>query len=516
MVPACARCNYSRGAKYGNSKPRAPRKPREPKTFFSGETSTPDTRLDSLSFDSDTPTGHDRPRLFAMQADCDGSFAGEVATFARTHLGMELMPWQMVALDAQLSHKAGRLAHRVSLVSVARQNGKTTAMKALLGWWLTSRAASHGKQTVLSVANKLILAERIFGELAPILIDKFGASAKWSSGRMSLTMPDGSSWLVIAANASAGHGYSPDLIVIDELFDISTETVDQGLMPGQRARPQPLLSMWSTAGTEASQAMIRWREQGIRAIEKPDTSMCFAEWSPPPGSSEEEPTTWGWANPALGHTLTAETLRIELESPNREAFLRAAMNTWVTSEQSWMPARLWNNYAKTSVETSGGYLAVESRTDESRYFAVRGVNVSGIVNISFGIELRSMDQLWEWIGQELDRTPRPKPLIAASLSHTMPSSIERHAILVGRKELATMTRNVRALIGEGKVIHDGHSHLTDHVTRAVGIETGSGFTLSALKSPGPIELARCFVWAAGFASRPERARSRPAMGFSPR
>jgi hypothetical protein len=37
-------------------------------------------------------------------------------------------------------------------------------------------------------------------------------------------------------------------------------------------------------------------------------SLYFAEWSLPPGVSLEDRRYWGWANPALGTTITMKAL----------------------------------------------------------------------------------------------------------------------------------------------------------------------------------------------------------------
>ncbi len=126
----------------------------------------------------------------------------------------------------------------------------------------------------------------------------------WAYGRNSIKVGD-SRWYVKAARPSSGHGMSVDLIIADEVFGIDSETLDIGLLPTQRARPNPLCSMWSTAGTEDSIAMLRWREQGIRAIDSGEvtTSVYLAEYSPPPDLDPMSEAAWEYANPALGHTL---------------------------------------------------------------------------------------------------------------------------------------------------------------------------------------------------------------------
>jgi hypothetical protein len=66
--------------------------------------------------------------LETIVADAAGSYGPDVALWASKYLNIELMPWQRRVLDAQLSYDAnGRFLNQVSLVSVARQNGKTAA-----------------------------------------------------------------------------------------------------------------------------------------------------------------------------------------------------------------------------------------------------------------------------------------------------------------------------------------------------------------------------------------------------
>ena len=148
--------------------------------------------------------------------------------------------------------------------------------------------------------------------------------------------------------------------------------------------------------------------------------------------------------------------------------------------------------------------------------SVRAVNVDGIAHVSVAFEVRSIEEFWRRLADEIERDRTTVPLVAASLSHTMPANIERVAKLVGRRELAQMTHSTKAIITDKKLKHTNDTQLTDHVCRAVGFETGAGYTLSASKSPGPIELARAMVWAVGFASKPARQQSRPVMAFAKR
>ena len=85
------------------------------------------------------------------------------------------MDWQVHALSGQLAHdESGALLHSQSLVTTARQQGKSVALVALIGWWLTDFAELRGEpQAVLSTAHKLDRAEAVFLKLQPILTEYF-------------------------------------------------------------------------------------------------------------------------------------------------------------------------------------------------------------------------------------------------------------------------------------------------------------------------------------------------------
>lgn len=526
LVPACLSCNSSRGAKLINlergrtkratTKPKAnttkPRTKPNPQKFLGDETGHPGrSHKESLSESKDTGIGHELPRLEAMRRDTEGSFAQRAAELYHDLLGMQLMAWQLRALAGLLAFdKQGKLAHRISLVSVARQNGKTTAMQALILWWLLERPRTHGPQRVVTSAHRFEIAKVNFGVLAPLLVERFGAKAMWSHGRESIRMPDGSQWLLVASKPMAGHGLSPDLIVLDEAWAVSDEVIDGAFLPSQRARPEPLFSMWSTAGTEDSRAMQRWRDQGIAAIDQP-SQMHFAEWSPPAGSSEFDPETWRYANPALGVTIQPEQLALELDAPNRAQFLRASLNMWVSAEQAWLPPGTWPELTAPEPELKGGTVFMESRTGESRYFLLRAVRDGDGVYVKYLGERRSLRDTWAEITEMLEHDQELLAHVGAGLESSVPSALERRVQLVGRREMLSGTRFARAMIGEGRVHHCGSSVLGDHVARAVALEMGGGYTISAKASPGPVELARCVVWAVSALGREEKRRERPAV-----
>jgi phage terminase large subunit-like protein len=423
-------------------------------------------------------------------------------------MGMTLMPWQVHALSGQLAHdETGVLQFRESLVSTARQNGKSVALQALIGWWMTEGAVIRGgPQSVMSVANKLDRAEAIFPLLANILCETFGGKKLAAIGRKSVEMLDGSRWEIRAATKSL-HGGSHDLIVCDELFDIDAEVVDSALRPSQIARKSPLLSMWSTAGDQHSETMIKLRQQAIADIDKGVASLFyFAEWSMPSHLSPLDEKNFCWANPSLGTTITIDALRAVSK---KDSFLRAHLNQWITARGAWLDLGIWEKNQTDIAMPAGGILSVDSSVDDARYCGVRAVEVEGTVIVQTEFVVETEADMWTAIARVMENT-EVQLLITPTLEIHVPVNLRRRTTITGYAELTRFTSLVRSMIHEGKVKHHGESLLADHVSRAVLVKTPSGAVISSQRSPGPIELCRCMIWSVSQVSKPKQA-AKPMM-----
>jgi phage terminase large subunit-like protein len=449
--------------------------------------------------------GRDLPRLETAVPELADSDADAIGEWAKRFLGVTLMPWQRRVLHGMTVKSAdGELQHRAALVSTARQQGKTVALTALVGYWLTIRPLTHGPQTVVTTAHRLDVAVELFHRLADILETHFGAKVLRAYGRNAVEMPDGSRWLVKAATGSVGHGLSVDLVVCDEVWSISAEAIDQGLLPTMRARPDPLLAMWSTAGTEASEVMLRYRDQGIQLIDSGKAGdLYFAEWSPAPDMDPMSPAAWAYANPALGRTLKLKTLEAESRSPDRAAFLRAAVNLWVATERGWLTPGLWPELRlPDGVELPpGGVVALEQSLDESRYYGLRAVPL-GDGRTAVTVEFQA-GTIADWIAnvERLAVDPRIRFAVTPTLDIHYPAHLVGRRTSVGYRELLAWTPTVRQMLEQKRVAHTGEQLLAEHVQRAVAVRTQSSVALSSQRSPGPIELARCMVWAVALTSK---------------
>ena len=532
LVAACKPCNSSRGARYGNLKklniyetPQTininPKKNQPHTAFFSEHTAHPD-RPSSLFNGVTKPnqpglngTGQDclttqsvapyMPRLETEVCRDGHVFADGVALWALEHLGVELMDWQKHVVSGFLAHdERGDLLHRQALVSVARQNGKSLMLQSCLGYFLTEMPKLRGEPlTVITTAHRLDLAIEMFQKVAPILQDKFGAILTWAVGRNEANLPDGTRWLVRAATANSFHGLTADAVFIDELWAVSADAVSVGLMPTMRTRRSPLMLMTSTSGDSGSTEMIRWREQGLRAIdEKKIGSLYFAEYSPSNSIDPMTPSAWLLANPAIGHTLSMAVLESEAEQPNRNAFLRSSVNLFTASSNGWLQPGVWDALKTSNPMPKGGVLSIEQSQDESRYVGVRAaINDLGKIQVCLEFVKDTLQDCWQAVEAAChDQTTRL--LITSAFEMSLPPKFERRTSIVGNRELQRWTAGARAAILEKRIVHDGSILLAQHVERAVAVKNQGAVSLSSIRSAGPIELARCLVFATAMVSKP--------------
>lgn len=450
--------------------------------------------------------GRIEPRLVTPVVGATASHGSEVVRAAEVYLDVQLMDWQATVFDQMLAvDTAGDFVFREALVSTGRQNGKSVALQALAAWWLTTEATRRGApQFVLLISNKLERTMPMFKRLAQVLETRAGAKVRWANGSAAITMPDGSELKVAAAKDNV-HGFSIDLCLVDELWDVAPSVIFDALRPSMIARRNPMLAMWSTAGDQSSTAMLRLREQAIAQIDKGEPGrLYFAEWSPPAGSDHEDRRTWTWANPALGTTITWDALEAAADGVDRASFMRAHLNTWISAAQSWLPVGAWEAQHLPDPMPDGGILAIDTSVDESRYVGVRAVSgpVGVVVHCEFIVD--SEAKLWAEVERVMADTAVQLRLTPGLEVHC-PLPLRRRMEIRGYRELLTGTTIARNMICEGRVWHTGQSILAEHMNRAVAVKSQNSVALSSQRSPGPIELARCAVWAVCDASRPKAA-----------
>jgi phage terminase large subunit-like protein len=290
--------------------------------------------------------------------DCE-TYGGQVAEVA-DRLGTTLMPWQQHVMDVayEIDPSTGRLRYDEVVLTIMRQSGKTTAVRAKKVWRCTVASHRLGPQVAMYTAQTRAAArkklERDFIESLRAAQDRGSfleirnpkarptkSTRQWkaslNNGQEHLLFGRGNYLQIDAPNREAGHGDTIDDATIDEAFAHQNDDVEQAAVPAMATRKDRQLWVVSTAGDEKSYYFWPKIRDGRRAVEAGTASnVAFFEWSLPPEADIDDEDAWWEFMPALGRTIDVEFIRRELAKARRrvdengeDLFRRAYCNQWV-------------------------------------------------------------------------------------------------------------------------------------------------------------------------------------------
>ena len=277
---------------------------------------------------------------FATPADPDRPSDGPLVATIAEALGTPLMPWQRQVADVAGERlEDGSYAYPIVVVSVPRQSGKTTLVRARA----ITRCLSRSRQGVFYTAQTGKDARERWRDLvkqlqaSPI---RSVATVRQGVGAERVMFPNGSEFRVFAPVPTALHGYTPQEVHLDEAWahdQLRGEELMGAIVPAQITVRDRQLWIVSTAGTADSTFLRRWWDAGIEGA--PGVA-CFI-WAAPDGLDAYDPATWRLFHPALGYTITEADLQAAATSHTRAEFERAYCNRWTRTSVAIIPADLW-------------------------------------------------------------------------------------------------------------------------------------------------------------------------------
>ena len=276
-----------------------------------------------------------RPKFATGRVPGRESYGDEVAEFAESVLGIELMDWQRqvigVALEVQ---ESGRLFHHDTVVTVSRQQGKSVLLAVVAAWWMLRWPDQH---IMFLAQTRSAAANRLEGVARALALGGVGG-VKWfrGIGNERIEADNGSRIRVESPNIHGSHGETFDLILLDEAFSYG-EHVLQGVLPTQTALPNSSLWMVSTQGDEDSDVFNRYCSRGRDAVDDPDSSTAYFEWSMPDGCDVFDSDRFGEWMPAIGVTTEAANIMPALLAMAPGEALRAYGNVLTRSDASVFP-----------------------------------------------------------------------------------------------------------------------------------------------------------------------------------
>jgi hypothetical protein len=282
---------------------------------------------------------------YATQRTDRLSLGHEVAAIA-AQLRQPLMSWQREVADVALELLPGTKipAYREVIVTVPRQTGKSSLLACIeiqrCLRWPGAPHVAYSAQTGTDARRKLLDDQVPLLKSSPLWATV--AAVHRAGGREAVIFKNGGRIDVFASNEGAGHGRTIDLAVLDEAFDDEDDRREGAMTPAMATRPAAQLFVVSTAGSEGSAYLKRKVDTGRDAAVNGITEgTAYFEWSAEPEDDIDDPATWYRANPALGHTISEETIRHERSTMTEGSFRRMALNMWTVSEERVIPAAVW-------------------------------------------------------------------------------------------------------------------------------------------------------------------------------
>jgi hypothetical protein len=272
-----------------------------------------------------------------------GSHADDAAFLASSY-GLSPDEWQFNVLEAWLGEtRAGKWAAGRCGLAVPRQNGKNALLeiRELYGIIALGEKALHTAHEVKTARKAFVrLAsffenERAYPELAALVQE-----IRRTNGQEAIVLKNGGSVEFVARSRGSGRGYTVDLLVTDEVQELSDEQLE-ALLPTVSAAPSgnPQIIMTGTppGPNSVGEVFTRTRDLGVSGKDK---RLAWHEWSVPEGAVDvRDRNLWAATNPALGARLNLLVIEDELAAMSPEGFARERLGQWSSVSASALIGR---------------------------------------------------------------------------------------------------------------------------------------------------------------------------------
>jgi phage terminase large subunit-like protein len=264
-----------------------------------------------------------------------------------------LRDWQKEMLKHVFARdEDGGLRHRVSLLGVARKNGKSALGSIIAAFGLMdvktqgaeiySVAADRNQARIVFEDTKRMIANSELNEHVKIYRDSIFVPATNNVYR------------VLSADAPRHEGLSPTMVLFDELhaqpnrqlFDVMS------LAQGARGKTATMIAI-TTAGvkTEAASGkdtiayeLYQYGQKIVRG-EVDDPTFFMAWYEAPQDADHRLKDTWLLANPGFGDICAASDFESAVKRTPESEFRTKRCNQWVSSQSAWLPAGAWDELA---------------------------------------------------------------------------------------------------------------------------------------------------------------------------
>jgi phage terminase large subunit-like protein len=286
---------------------------------------------------------------------------------------------------------------RRALLSMARKNGKTGLIAAIVLVHLVGPEANYG-QEIYSAANDREQAGIIYRQCAGMVEMDEGLRAlvRPIESRKRLVCDHfGSFYCALSSDARTKHGLNPAVWIYDELAQAQKQDLYEALDTSQGAQAEPLGIVISTQAVSPLSLMSDLVDDGLKQAALPeeerDPTRVAAIYAVPKDADPFDESLWHLANPALGDFLSLEDMRAEADLARRlpsrlASFRNLRLNQQVDGTDQLLTAEDW--------KACGGELDLE---------ALKGRSCVAALDLSARRDLTALTLLFDPLPGELER-----------------------------------------------------------------------------------------------------------------
>jgi len=408
----------------------------------------------------------------------------------------KLMPYQEFILKQMMMvDKKDQYRVKTALLLISRQNGKSHLGRVRVIWGMFY---GNEKKHIIMSSNRAT-ALMTFREIAWIIENaphlKAGTKAiRYANGGERIELLNGATLDLVSDTRDSSRGRTADFLWIDEVREISKEGYTAAI-PTTRARPNSQTFLTSNAGDAFSETLNTLRE---RALSNPPKSFALYEYSAPQYCKITDRNAWALANPALGHTITEETLEEAVATNKIEDTRTELLCQWIDSLQSPWPHGVLEATSDATLQIPiGGYTVFGFDVSPSRRNAslVAG-QIMGDGRIGVGIlqtwesqvsvdDLKIAAEIKGWADQYRPKMICYDKYTTQSIAERLSNAGQITQDVSGQQFYQACSDLLDGMVN-GRVVHNGQEELIKQMNNCAAKTNDSSWRIVKRKSAGDV------------------------------
>lgn len=424
------------------------------------------------------PTSDGAPPRYATRRNPSLTSDGaQVEVIARA-LGTPLLPWQSYVADVAGERRPdGSYEHQVVIVTVPRQSGKTTLIRALgAKRALTGRDFFYTAQTGKDARARwedLVKALR----LSPAFRDRI--DVKLRGGSEHVLFPGGGRFQAFAPTAESLHGYTPPGVCLDEAFAHSADSGNLlmgAIEPAQQTVVDRQLWIISTMGTAESVFLHDWIDRARGGMAR----VALFDWG---ASDEHDPFSLddiAAFHPTVGQTINGKTMTAAdiLSAADKlpaAEYVRAYANRSTLTTSNLIPPDRWRALLDDQLLPPADprdVLLAYDVDEHNQGAAIVGIWTDQATGKPAAKVIEYREGSASWLADAIDDLAgrwRTGPPIAVGNGPVLDVTAQLRARgltvdELSEREFAAATTGLLALVDDQQLLHDGGERLAASVT----------------------------------------------------